>query len=511
VRIRIDEPAHDLVDGVETAIVTIDRFGFAFTIPHIQSSPDLAVRATLVSEACPDHLRWILAGGDRTSHVDMPVVCGEAEHAAHGVIAGVPRGEYKLIAEARASDETVMPLADASVAELDRVAIGDIYIVLGESTSEGYGTELWDGSLPVAMDVGAFQASAAFAMDRWDRVPDGTASIDRRTYPQIAATSLGTEASGCGAPSALACPVGTYKAGGPPTSGAIFFSGYGASLADALAKRLGYPVFLLNLAYGGHTTAALLRYPGWGLDHPAVASQLDAIRPNRALIVTGINDAYCVARCGGDSACEALCGTGDANYEDLVSWAGERVGGTEHVFLADPTYYPPEPAQSWSLDQAAAWAKDVRLATGARLGPELSALFLHRADLLTDGIHPNAVGYRLMADVWGDKIELAGPQTVPHLSYLPLRVPAQSASGIIAVTAATPFSAVTYSFFDPVSSLTYGPTTLACGLTAAQSADAFGACSYAYGPVALSPAGTWTGNVVDASGASATAKLVAEP
>ena len=128
-------------------------------------------------------------------------------------------------------------------------------------------------------------------------------------------------------------------------------------------------------------------------------------RPEILTVYVGINDTW--RRYDENDPTSAA--TFEANYRACL----QDVGGASSVILVEPFVLPVnEEQERWHEDLDEKRAVVARLATefGARFVPLQSLLAAQAEDhgataIATDGVHPTALGHRLIADTW---LEVAG-------------------------------------------------------------------------------------------------------
>lgn len=176
--------------------------------------------------------------------------------------------------------------------------------------------------------------------------------------------------------------------------------GYGLSLSDEAKQYYkegaGQVVFneryadrnVLNLGFGGDETQNLL----WRLDDGAV----DGLNPKAVVLMIGINN----IGVSGMSAAETFAG-----IKAVVAKLREKLPNARIVLMAVLPIHENKPdTEKWqavveqlnpTLEKFAAEEKIDFLDIGPKLvGPD----GLPRIDLMPDGVHPNADGYRIWAD-----------------------------------------------------------------------------------------------------------------
>ncbi len=155
------------------------------------------------------------------------------------------------------------------------------------------------------------------------------------------------------------------------------------ALVEARLRREGYPYRVVNAGVSGDTTAGGLRRVDWVLRN----------RPEVAVVALGAND--------------GLRGLAtDAMERNLVAIVERLRAGGARVLLAGMEV-PPNYGAAYTRAFRAVFP-DVARRTGSALMPFLLAGVAADPRLnLADGIHPNAAGYRAIAErVWPHLIAL---------------------------------------------------------------------------------------------------------
>jgi len=267
--ITITMPARALAAFPEVATTEVPRPECGdLVIPYIQTDPLLVVAATATGVPAGGAVRFTLAN---TLGAVVRAVSVASGPASVGFPA-LPKGEYTL--EAAVID------AAGSVIVRDRatrIAIGDIYVAIGDSVTAGQAGLGYAGVFP-----------------DWTTAP--VVSLDNRNFPQ------------CGIP---------YNAA--PLYLSMSWASHHVALNDRLSARS--PVFILNQGVGFATSASYLTHmlaPEW------IAPML-ALRPSKWLIHLGINDG------GGSTAWQA-------NMQQIINALVKTYGAApEDIVLAVPS------------------------------------------------------------------------------------------------------------------------------------------------------------------------------
>ena len=177
--------------------------------------------------------------------------------------------------------------------------------------------------------------------------------------------------------------------------------GYGLALSDEAQQYYkegaGQVVFnerfadknVLNLGFGGDETQNLL----WRLNDGAV----DGLNPKAVVLMIGINN----IAVSGMSADETFAG-----IQAVVAKLREKLPNARIVLMAVLPIRENKPlTEQWQAQveqlnpKLAQFAADSNI-TFLELGPKLVGPDgLPRIDLMPDGVHPNAAGYRIWADL----------------------------------------------------------------------------------------------------------------
>ena len=237
--ITITTPSRSVAEAPEVATITIDRTecSSTFSIPYIQTSTTLAVEST-VSSGPPvgGGVKFVLTKGlTQAVQYDM-----SAPFSAN--FTGLAKGEYTLDVYIVDSGQVVQS-GSLNHDQATNIGIGDIYVAIGDSITEGY-----DGT---GYDVDPYED--------WLSAP--IASTDNRNYPQ------------CG-PS-----TGFYRDNWQEASHHI-------SLNNQLESFFDYPVFILNEGFAGITTSGYATRMGLS----SWQNRINALDPNKWLVHLGVND-----------------------------------------------------------------------------------------------------------------------------------------------------------------------------------------------------------------------------
>jgi lysophospholipase L1-like esterase len=357
----------EIEDGV--LFLDVVKQGVTYTLPYLQSSPDLEVSADFSSGEVEAVAVSLFGRG-------FPA--GEAlltPDAPSAVLPGLRPGEYRLEAHAAeappAADAEVAEDAPAAVAEADnatvaeapvpsvllgafsRIGIGTIFAALGDSTTEGYfGNDFMVTGNLTAMSF-----------------PFEAISGDARNFPQPAPTA------------AQYCPK------------ANCFQSWMPELNNLLSASLHYPVFIANEGWGGYATTDYLRVIYEDAEWQA---RMRLLKPRAWLIHLGVNDG------GAGVAPDAF----EANMTLLVEeLMGEWGAVPERIFLARPCYNFAEGAEAL-LYAYSLRIDDLVKRLGLSAGPDFFEAYALDREVWygDDPVHPNVEGMTRMAELWADAI-----------------------------------------------------------------------------------------------------------
>lgn len=172
----------------------------------------------------------------------------------------------------------------------------------------------------------------------------------------------------------------------------------GSQQAGAMADRQ-------HEGHAGYTTDMLLAgLPGW----------LDAARPDVVLLLAGTNDLSRAVAAGNpngdiDSAARRL-----VQITDMIEGRG--------IWVLVAPIPPFLTAQGNFTAQADQYNAMIRVAVEQRQSAGMRVRWVPvswHAGLLADGVHPNADGYRVLADAWFDALTMCGPRA-------PVQIPTTS-------------------------------------------------------------------------------------
>jgi lysophospholipase L1-like esterase len=226
--ITITTPARGVDAFPDVATIEVPRPSCgSLIIPYIQTDPLLLVAATATNVPAGGAIRFTLTDATNTIVRGVSVVSGPASVG----FPDLPKGEYTLDAAVVSASGTVIDSDRAT-----HIAIGDIYVAIGDSVTAGQAGLNYTGAFP-----------------DWTTAP--VASLDNRNYPQ------------CGIPYA-----------------GVSWVSHHVALNDRLS--VSSPVFILNEGVGFATSATYLNH----MQTPDWLAPMAALHPNKWLVHLGIND-----------------------------------------------------------------------------------------------------------------------------------------------------------------------------------------------------------------------------
>jgi hypothetical protein len=277
--ILITSPARSVAGAPQMATISIDRqeCNSVFSIPYIQTSNVLTVNA--VTRTIPN--------GDGVVFVLSNSLVGQLVQVSlsppfSATFTGLAKGEYRL------DSYIVDPSNNIVAGELNHdyatnIGIGDIYVAIGDSITEGY-----DG---VAYNTSAYTS--------WLQAP--IASNDSRNFPQ------------CGISS------GFYQDHWQEVSHHI-------TLNNKLEAFFGYPIFILNEGVAGGTTNGYLTR----MNNAQWQNRIAKLKPNKWLVHLGTND-----------------GGGSTTFQDLMQGLVNILKGSYAANGRDIILAVPQNGPSW--------------------------------------------------------------------------------------------------------------------------------------------------------------------
>ena len=315
----------------------------SYTIPYIQSAPDLELRLAFTDPAVVKARVALLDPNGAV--VGTAEVTPAAPFARFGAL---PPAEYAV-------GVTGLDVRGTPIVEdrHEQVAIGTVIAALGDSITEGYHSQgFWRDDLELT--------PAAF--------PAEVVSRDRRNYPQYTpTTSYHRPEINC-------------------------FASWMPHLNDLLAERWQHPVFIANEGWGGFTTAnylALMQDPGW-------QERLRLLKPTVWLIHLGVNDER-------HKVSTAAFAANLAAIVDVL--LQDHAAVPARIYISRPCYdyaagaLPILEAYSLEIDR-------LITARGLSHGPDFLKAYATEKERYygADPVHPNVLGMKLMAELWAEAL-----------------------------------------------------------------------------------------------------------
>ena len=222
---------------VHTVWLRVPDVNGSYTIPYIQSSPDLEIKTAFTDPAVVEAKVELLLGN-------------AAQGAVVHTTPAAPTARFPALVPAEYAVRITGLDADGAVISEDRherLAVGTVIAALGDSITEGYHSQwFWRDNLDLT--------PAAF--------PPDAVSKDLRNYPQYTPTT-------------------SYHRPEVNT-----FASWMPHLNDLLTEAWQRPVFIANEGWGGFTTANYLKL----MHDPAWQERLRLLKPTVWLLHLGVND-----------------------------------------------------------------------------------------------------------------------------------------------------------------------------------------------------------------------------
>jgi hypothetical protein len=208
-----------------------------YTIPYIQTSSGLTITTTYDADAVPagGGLKYVLDQGQTGATIQYD------QHASPSTVTfqNVPKGDHTMDVYIVDSSHVVQSGSSFHDQEI-HIGIGDIYVAVGDSVTEGY--------------YGVMTSASPYT--NWLNAP--LASNDNRNFALCVLSSADTQ-----------------------------MQGQFIELNNALETALGYPVFILN---EGLSNMSASLYRTNRMLTASFESQVSTVIPNKWLIHLGIND-----------------------------------------------------------------------------------------------------------------------------------------------------------------------------------------------------------------------------
>jgi len=321
----------------DTLFLTVPDVTGTYTIPYVQSSPDLTVSAEFHGEeVCEVHLALAGSGETRVLTPDEPQVRFD----------GLAPGEYDLVACGLDSEGN-----EICSALFNGIGIGTICAALGDSITEGYYGRAVNVPEPLDLSMQSF-------------APEHV-SQDGRNFPQFAPTSADNLPE-------FNC-----------------FESWMTALNNMLSESLAHPVLIANEGWGGYTTEAYLKLMREDVNWQ---DRMRLLHPNVWLIHLGVND----ERAGVEPQefARRIVAMARALMEEFHA-------EPRRILVARPSYDHAEGAiglLAEYCEQVDEIVTGMELSPGPDF---FQAYERDRAVWYgEDPVHPNVEGVRLMAELW---------------------------------------------------------------------------------------------------------------
>lgn len=356
--VRFTTPHGNVAAEPATATLDIPGAGGGFSVPYIQTSPDL--QYTLDTNGPPDRttIDVVLDRGRSTQKTQRLRIPPWA-----GTFHGLGYGDHTLDARAYVLEEGAPPgfgphRPRVAADHLDHIGRGDVIIAMGDSITEG----LRDGpfSPRVAERLGYFRDWVA-ARDALDPYDASLVSADGRDFPQAGAA--------------------THPASSP---------GFEVPLSRLLESSRGHPILVVNEGWSGISSD--------GFAHVTESQHFRDLvvtsHPNGWLINLGANDML-----GRRPAPEYR-----ARLADIIGNLNRLGAAGPDIHLACPSYRN----DSTRIGVEASYlpvVDSLRAQFGLGAGPDFFSYYRDHTGERADWVHPNGAGYAAMAQMWADALD----------------------------------------------------------------------------------------------------------
>ncbi len=194
----------------------------------------------------------------------------------------------------------------------------------------------------------------------------------------------------------------------------ISIQGYEANLTELVESQTGIPAIFFNEGIPGDTTfkALLERIDSILARHPDAGS---------FLVMLGTNDSWALTPTPSGLGCTD--GGCSGTYKENMQLIIDKIlaaGATPIVARVSPAFGTADPLNSTQnlLIQEYNQVIETEL-TGHTLGPDFFEFFLNetvmRPGLFVDSVHPNALGFVVMANLWYSNLQGISPPQVPFI------------------------------------------------------------------------------------------------
>lgn len=342
-----------------------DDYTMPFYVPYIQTSTTLSVTANVAAAGLPASggVKFVLNEGLASEQVTYDMASPFTVS-----FTSLAKGEYTLDTYIVDSSQVVQT-GSVNHDEATDIGIGDIFVAMGDSITEGYyDTDL--GATPIA---------------DWTTAPSGTVSADYRQFPQH----------------------GSF--------GGHWRESFLTDLQDTLVSYYGYPVFIMNDGRAGITAAGF--YSSYVNSASTVTAyggvtyqqRVSALGANKYLINLGVNDAF-----NNRTAVQL-----QTSLQQIITKLTGSYGATAaNIWLAYPNYSVDADFHSL-LEPYQPYITSLISSNSISAGPDLWTFFknhyndgYHYVDLVNteQDVHPNETGFDKMAELY--QINLITPQNL---------------------------------------------------------------------------------------------------
>jgi hypothetical protein len=325
-------------------LLRIEDIKGSYTIPHIQSSRELAFEVRFHQPNAVAARVELLQNGSLCGAIHEASCQSPTVH-----FLGLALGEYDIRVSFHDKGGGIISQELHS-----GFAIGTVIGAIGDSITEGYhGKGYWRDNLDLSADD----------------FPSESVSKDGRNFPQFSPTThIHRPEINC-------------------------YASWMPRLNDLLSAQWRHPVFIANEGWGEIDTARYLEMMksdrGW-------QDRMQKLRPSLWLIHLGVNDERA------QKAPDEVAANLHAIIDLLIS---DHAADPSRICLATPCYdYAPD-AESYLT---AYRKEIIRIidARGLRRGPDFFTAYSKEKELHygEDPVHPNEAGMELMADLWAEAL-----------------------------------------------------------------------------------------------------------
>ena len=354
--VSFNSPRATVATAPDIATIDVPGIGGTFTVPYIQTGPDLAFSLDVRGIDGPARVEvWLDAGRPEARSLEL------SSAPWSGTFTGIAFGEHTLDARAFrlapvGFDGLTAPASPVATTHLNQVARGDIVAALGDSTTEGIGGKPISDAVANALHFFPDWTAAASALNPVDPT---LVSADGRNFPQ---------------------PGGT----------AHIAPSFTVQLARTLADQRKHPVLVLNDGWSGTTADGYVGITTSDL----LKRQTTIARPAEWLVNLGVNDAL-VHRSPDEY--KARMQTLVQNLEQLHGALPDQIHVACPSYATQPDRHDLEQAYLPVIDQ-------LRTTMDLAAGPDLFSSYRDHPGWIEDAVHPSAEGYSAMAQLWADAL-----------------------------------------------------------------------------------------------------------